>query len=72
MICPYVLIWPKQYITDDTTIFDKHTDLNELDQIVNSDLNVLQNWFTENKLCFNVNKIHFSGGRQIEESPLWY
>ncbi len=41
---------------DDTTIYYNHTDLNKLYQIANSDLDVLQNWFTENKLCLNANK----------------
>ncbi len=47
------------FVADDTTIYYKHTGLTELYRIVNSDLNVLPNWFKESKLCLNANKTKY-------------
>jgi len=44
---------------DDTTIYTKSKNLNELYNIVNSDLQNLYDWFNANKLSLNISKTNY-------------
>jgi len=44
---------------DDTTIYKSSKDLNQLFELINSDLNIATEWFYSNQLSLNTNKTHY-------------
>ena len=55
---------------DDTSVFMEHTNLDELSDLMNTELGKLSTWIASNKLTLNFVKSHFvifhrAGLRQI-------
>ena len=56
---------------DDTNVFFHHKDLNALQDITNSELNKLSNWFRANRLSLNVKKTNYIiFSPKCKQSPL--